>query len=54
MRNLLDKLLVKLFNIHPVKATDVFTPTTSAETNYVKRPSLESIITKTLLTPGKP
>ena len=53
MRNLLDNLLVKLFNIHPVKATDVFTPTTSAETNYVKRPLLESIITKTLLTPGK-
>mgnify|MGYP003420949968 FL=1 len=53
MRNLLDNLLVKLFNIHPVKATDVFTPTTSAETNYVERPLLESIITKTLLTPGK-
>ena len=53
MRYLLDKLLVKLFNIHPVKATDVFTPTTSAEINYVKRPLLESIITKTLLTPGK-
>lgn len=53
MRNYLDRVLVKLFNIHPVKAISVFTPTSSAEANYVCRPKLEDLITKSLLTPGK-
>lgn len=53
MSNIIDKILVKLFNIHPVKANQVFTPTTSAETNYVGRPKLESLISNSLLTPGK-
>lgn len=53
MSEFLKGILVRLFNIHPVSTIQVFTPTTSAEANYVSRPKLEGLITKSLLTPGK-
>ena len=53
MNKCIDSLFVKLFNIHPVKTNQVFTPTKSAEANYVSRPELESLITNSLVTPGK-
>ena len=53
MKNYIDRVFVKLFNIHPVKVTEVFTPTSSAEANYVRRHKLEELISKSLLTPGK-
>ena len=53
MSNYIDRVLIRLFNIHPVKAVKVFTPTTSAEANYVNRPELENLITQSLQTPGK-
>lgn len=53
MISFLDRCLVRMFNVHPIKSTQVFTPTTAAELNYVRRPKLESLITNSLLTPGK-
>lgn len=48
-----DGVLVKLFNIHPIKTTSVFTPATAADMNYIPRPELETEIIRNLKIPGK-
>ena len=49
----LDQTFIRWFNIHPVKVERVFTPSTSADINYINRPELESLIRRDIHTPGK-
>lgn len=49
----IDGVLVKLFNIHPIKTTSIFTPAKAADINYISRPELEKSIISNLKVPGK-
>lgn len=57
MRNLISyldqKVLIGWFNAHPVRVTEVFTPTSAAKVNYVERTDLEERVNEDLNTPGK-
>lgn len=44
---------IRWFNIDPYKAIDVFTPSTTAKINYVKRAELEKNVVEELNIPGK-
>lgn len=47
------KILIGMFNFHPIPVTKVFTPTSAAKDNYVERPDLEERVNSDLNTPGK-
>ena len=49
----INHFLVNVFNYNPVKTVDVFTPTKSADLNYIERPELEKQIVSSLDMPGK-
>lgn len=53
MLHWINNILINVFNYHPVKTVEVFTPTKAADLNYIERPELEKQINSSLDVPGK-
>lgn len=53
MLHWVNNILINVFNYHPVKTIEVFTPTKAADLNYIERPELEKQINSSLDVPGK-